>query len=81
MSPEVDASPVPAGATRDGMVVFDTVYNPRETKLLKTAAEAGALCISGVEMFVRQAMAQYRVFVGQDADEDIIRRTMSERLR
>ena len=45
------------------MTVFDTVYNPLETKLLKNARAAGAIVVSGVEMFVRQAMAQYKILL------------------
>ena len=81
MWPEVDATPVPAEYLKADTVVFDTVYNPPETKLLKEAAAVGAACVSGVEMFVRQAMAQYRIFIGRDADEEVIRQTVSEGLR
>lgn len=66
MYPDVDATPVPAERLNADMTVFDTVYNPAETLLLKQAAKAGAKTISGVEMFIRQAMAQYKLFIGTD---------------
>jgi shikimate dehydrogenase len=80
MHPDVDDSPVPAECFREGMAVFDTVYNPLETKLLREAAAAGAKTVNGAEMFVRQAMAQYKIFIGAGADEGVIRDTVEKRL-
>ena len=76
MHPNVDDSPVPLGCIKPDMVVFDTVYNPVETLLLKNASQVGAKTITGVEMFVRQAMAQYKIFTGTEGDEDVMRKTI-----
>jgi 3-dehydroquinate dehydratase/shikimate dehydrogenase len=76
MYPEVEASPVPKECLCAEMAVFDTVYNPLETMLLKQAAEAGAQTVNGAEMFVRQAMAQYKLFTGKEANEEIMRKTV-----
>lgn len=78
MYPNTDASAVPPDCIRPDMVVFDTVYNPLATKLLQDAARAGARTVNGAEMFIRQAMAQYKIFTGSDADEKIIRKTVFE---
>jgi len=80
MYPDVDKTPVPVEFLQSGMTVFDTVYNPAETLLLKQAAKAGAKTISGVEMFIRQAMAQYKLFIGTEAGdppEKTMRKTIS----
>ena len=69
MYPDVDATPVPTECLKAGMTVFDTVYNPAETLLLKQAAQAGATTVSGTEMFIHQAMAQYKLFIGTEAGE------------
>jgi hypothetical protein len=45
-------------------LVFDAVYTPRVTRLLKEAEEAGATVVSGLEMFIRQAMKQFALFTG-----------------
>lgn len=45
-------------------MVFDAVYTPRNTRLLKEAKEVGAIVVSGVEMFIRQALGQFRLFTG-----------------
>jgi len=44
--------------------VFDAVYTPKETQLLKDAKEVGAVTVSGEEMFYRQAFAQFKLFTG-----------------
>ncbi len=83
MYPDVDATPVPAECLKADMTVFDTVYNPAETLLLKQAAQVGARTVSGVEMFIRQAMAQYKLFVGTEAGdppEKTMRKTVLEHL-
>jgi shikimate 5-dehydrogenase len=61
-------------------VVFDTVYNPMKTRLLRQAEEAGARTIGGVEMFVRQAAAQFEAWTGVKAPADVMRRVVEGRL-
>ena len=73
MHPDVDSSPFPMHWLRDNMVVFDSVYNPENTLLLKQAREHGCRTISGVEMFVHQAAAQFERFTGQAAPHDVMR--------
>ena len=80
MHPDVDICPVPDGVLKEGMTVFDTVYNPLETKLLKNAKAAGAKVVNGAEMFIRQAMAQYKIFIGDEPNEDQMRKVVYQRL-
>jgi len=80
MHPDVDSSPLPEGVLTAGMTVFDTVYNPVETKLLRQAKAAGATVVNGAEMFIRQATAQYKIFIGEAPDEAKIRQVVYERL-
>ncbi|MFA6175439.1 MAG: shikimate dehydrogenase [Phycisphaerae bacterium] len=68
MHPEVNASPVPAQCLKSSMTVFDTVYNPMETLLLRQAKQAGAKTISGVEMFINQAGEQFKLFTHPHTD-------------
>jgi 3-dehydroquinate dehydratase/shikimate dehydrogenase len=60
-------SPVPASSLRPGSVVFDMVYEPRETPLLRAAREAGCRTIDGVEMLVAQAVGQFEAWTGVPA--------------
>ena len=82
MSPNVDASPFGdrAPALTPEHVVFDAVYNPVRTKFLQQAEAAGARTINGVEMFVRQAAAQFEAWVGHPAPVDVMRRVVEDRL-
>jgi 3-dehydroquinate dehydratase/shikimate dehydrogenase len=52
-------------------VFFDTVYNPIETPMLKAAKERGYRTIDGVQMFVKQAAAQFSIWTGQAAPEEL----------
>ena len=54
--------PVPEDSLRPGTVVFDMVYEPRETPLLRAARAAGCRTIDGVEMLVAQAVGQFEAW-------------------
>jgi 3-dehydroquinate dehydratase/shikimate dehydrogenase len=56
--------------------VFDTVYNPESTLLIKDARSRNCATITGVEMFVRQAMLQFKVFTGVEASADRMREVL-----
>ena len=62
----VETSPYPGEALGRFRIVYDLVYNPLRTKLLAEAQKAGCCCISGLEMFVNQAAAQFRLWTGRD---------------
>eukprot|EP00271_Cylindrocystis_brebissonii_P013036 TRINITY_DN32590_c0_g1_i1.p1 TRINITY_DN32590_c0_g1~~TRINITY_DN32590_c0_g1_i1.p1 ORF type:complete len:673 (+),score=114.40 TRINITY_DN32590_c0_g1_i1:104-2122(+) len=66
MVPKPEETPVPEEGLAGGVysVVFDAVYAPLETRLLREAAAAGAKPVSGLEMFIRQAAKQYQLFTG-----------------
>jgi 3-dehydroquinate dehydratase/shikimate dehydrogenase len=59
--------PVPGAALRSGAVVFDMVYEPRETPLLRAARAAGCRTVDGVEMLVAQAVGQFETWTGVPA--------------
>lgn len=82
MSPNVDASPFGDAAPKLSAdhVAFDAVYNPVRTKFLRQAEEAGAKTITGVEMFVRQAAAQFEAWTKRPAPADVMRRVVEGRL-
>ena len=73
MHPNVDATPYDKHHLRPSMVVFDTVYNPENTLLVKDARSQSCTVVTGVEMFVRQACLQFKLFTGQDAPSDLMR--------
>jgi 3-dehydroquinate dehydratase/shikimate dehydrogenase len=77
MHPNTDQSPLPKESIKKGMTVFDTVYNPAQTLLLKEAKQAGAKTIDGLSMFINQAAAQFKLFTGQEANAELMRETIS----
>lgn len=75
----INATPVGMGNTRESPLheneinaryVFDMVYDPAETRLLKLAKERGAQVIPGIEMFVHQAARQFEIWTGKPAPWD-----------
>ena len=65
MHPDVKNSSVPAGLIARHQSVFDLVYNPVETKLIKLARQKGAKTISGIDMFVAQGVRQTELWTGK----------------
>ena len=75
MHPFDNDSPLEAEELNCGLV-FDTIYRPRETKLLQLAASRGIETVSGVEMFVAQGTAQWEIWTGQRPPADAMRRAV-----
>jgi 3-dehydroquinate dehydratase / shikimate dehydrogenase len=80
MNPNINESPFLARDFKEGMVVFDSVYNPLETKLLREAKNAGCKVIPGSELFINQAARQFELFTGQPAPIDAMRKVLIEKL-
>ncbi len=76
MHPDVDSTPFKDHWLRESTLVFDTVYNPENTLLLKQARERGCATASGVEMFVCQAAKQFEIFTGLKAPREYMEETM-----
>ena len=76
MHPNVDESPFEKHHLRPSMIVFDVVYNPENTLLVKEARNRNCTVITGVDMFVRQAGLQFELFTGQAAPADLMRETI-----
>lgn len=69
MYPDSEDSPWPADAWKRGMVAFDAVHTPPMTRFLREAEAAGAVPISGEDMFIRQAAGQFRMWTGEEMPE------------
>jgi 3-dehydroquinate dehydratase/shikimate dehydrogenase len=80
MHPNEDATPLDAARLHEGQTVFDAVYNPLETRLLREAAARGCRTVRGVEMFVRQGARQFELWTGGPAPVDVMRESVLERL-
>lgn len=51
---------------RKDLIVADTVYNPRETRMIKEAKEAGCTAVGGIGMLLWQGVAAFKLFTGKD---------------
>ena len=77
MHPDVDAAPL-AEIPSCVKVVFDTIYNPVETRLLAAARAAGASTVTGLDMFVNQAVAQFEIWTGTSAPRPVMRDVLEQ---
>ena len=73
MHPNVDETPFEKADLQRAMIVFDTVYNPEQTLLIKQAKEVGCRIVTGVEMFVRQAALQFEMFAQEEPPRELMR--------
>ncbi|MUM77513.1 shikimate dehydrogenase [Pseudodesulfovibrio sp. F-1] len=76
----LDATPWDALRFTPGMIVYDIVYNPLRTRLLREAEAAGCVTVSGLEMFLHQGLAQFRLWTGREPDEAGARALLLNRL-
>ena len=72
MFPKINETPIDKNKLKPNMIVFDTIYNPIETKLLHDAKTQGCKTINGLSMFVHQAAAQFKLWTGQMPSVEII---------
>jgi 3-dehydroquinate dehydratase / shikimate dehydrogenase len=72
MHPHVDQSPLEAREL-NCRLVFDTIYRPRITRLMRLARQRGIEAVSGEEMFVAQGAAQFEIFTGERAPLAVMR--------
>nr|WGS95728.1 bifunctional 3-dehydroquinate dehydratase /shikimate dehydrogenase [Crinum x powellii] len=77
MHPNIHDTPVYTKQTLSSYaVVFDAIYNPKVTRLMRDAGKCGAAVVSGEEMFLRQAMGQFELFTNLPAPADLMREVL-----
>jgi len=81
MVPDIEQTPVPAGLLKPRLVVFDIVYNPLETRLLREAKAAGARTIDGLDMLVGQGALAFEKWTGQKAPLTVMKRAAIKALK
>ena len=80
MNPNVNETPFMVRDLKEGMIVFDSVYNPLETRLLREAKSVGCKVIPGYELFINQAARQFELWTGQSAPVDVMREVLLKKL-
>ena len=81
MHPNVDADPIASSdQMHDDLVVFDAVYNPNETVLLRQAIEAGAKPVYGIKMLLYQGAESFEIWTGKKAPIDVMEEALMKYL-
>ncbi len=73
MHPNVDETPVHHSFLKPGLMVFETIYTPETTLLVREARSRGCHVLTGVDMFVRQAAFQFEMFTGREPPLELMR--------
>lgn len=81
MRPRTEESLIPPDLLRPELVIFDLVYNPSDTKLLRDAKKMGLTTIDGIHMLVYQGAIAFEKWTGKKAPIEIMRDTVINRLR
>ena len=68
--------PISTESINKGNIVYDIVYIPMKTDLIKKAREQGATCILGYEMLVAQAARSFEIWHGTEAPRDTMKRAL-----
>jgi len=79
MYPNVHDTPVEKALLKD-VLVFDMVYNPLKTRLIREAEQNGCTTITGLEMFINQAALQFDLWTGKKAPLDVMKKVVVEAL-
>ncbi|XP_062084611.1 bifunctional 3-dehydroquinate dehydratase/shikimate dehydrogenase, chloroplastic-like isoform X2 [Humulus lupulus] len=72
MKPMIDDTLIPKKALKHYSLVFDAIYTPKLTRLLREAQESGAAVVYGTEMFINQAFVQFEKFTGFPAPKQLM---------
>ncbi|OHB46882.1 MAG: hypothetical protein A2099_02475 [Planctomycetes bacterium GWF2_39_10] len=80
MFPKVNETPIAKNKLKHNIVVFDTIYNPIETKLLQDAKAQGCKVVGGLPMFIQQAAAQFKLWTGRMPQIELIEKIAYEKL-
>jgi 3-dehydroquinate dehydratase/shikimate dehydrogenase len=80
MQPNTDESPLHPSFLKPGLMVVDTVYTPETTLLVKEARSRGCHVVTGVDLFVRQAALQSKLFTGREPPLEFMRSVVKRAL-
>ncbi len=73
MHPKVDVTPVPKKMLHEDLFVFDVIYNPLNTLLMKEAAEIGCKTLGGLDMLVNQGVLAFKWWTGKDPNANLMK--------
>lgn len=77
---DTDPCIVSEGLMHEGLLVYDLIYNPKETKLLKMAREKGARVSNGLGMLLYQGMLSFEIWTGKNAPKEVMQKALEDKL-
>jgi len=80
MYPKVDETPISKDLLHDDLFVFDVVYNPLETRLMKEAAETGCVTLGGLDMLVNQGILAFEWWLNKKPNKELMKNKIIEYL-
>jgi shikimate dehydrogenase len=80
MYPKFDETPISKELLHNDLCVFDVIYNPLETKLMKEAAEIGCETLGGLDMLVNQGILAFEWWLNKKPNKDLMKNTIIEYL-
>jgi len=81
MSPKEDETPVDKGNLHSDLTVFDLVYHPLETRLLREAKTVGAKTINGLSLLIHQGAASFEIWTGVKAPVEVMMKAAEEEVK
>lgn len=78
MYPKVDETPISKDLLHDDLFVFDVVYNPLETRLMKEATETGCVTLGGLDMLVNQGILAFEWWLNKKPNKDLMKNKIIE---
>ena len=78
MDPHIDASPISKDLLHKDLFVFDVIYNPLETKLMKDAVEVGCETLGGLDMLINQGVIAFEWFTGKTPNSKLMKKKIIE---
>ncbi|MHB0975700.1 MAG: shikimate dehydrogenase [Candidatus Aquicultorales bacterium] len=81
MKDSKDETPIPTALLDSGQFVFDLIYEPDETLLMREASARGAVAIGGLSMLIHQAAASFEIWTGVQPPIDLMRAAAVKALR
>ncbi|MHA1984945.1 MAG: shikimate dehydrogenase family protein, partial [Candidatus Hodarchaeales archaeon] len=78
MYPKIKDTPIKKDLLHGDLFVFDVVYNPLETRLMKEAAEIGCQTLGGLDMLVNQGTLAFEWWTKQNPDRNLMKKNIIE---
>jgi len=80
MYPKIDISPISKDLLNENLFIFDIIYNPLQTRLLKDAKEIGSKTLNGLDMFINQGALAFEWWTGKKPNVKLMKEKIIEQL-